>query len=191
MLRYFNREDLENLLRSTLSCTVISSKDREKAVLWFGSGPPCLHCLWLPVNQNTNLTADRIPPIPALCLLTYCDNNLSQLFIWFFFLFCDPSSGTVSVYLSDYGFLFPSLFFFKQLMFGEAGHLYTHIHIRPPLLCDFSIYSPCAGNNRWLQTTCSGTYTHWCFPFCFDSFIGVWGSLETQWPWESCLPIRW
>ena len=71
-------------LGAQLADTVLSCEDREKMVLWCGSGPPCLLCLWLPVNQNTNLTADTSPPISALCLLTYCDNNLSQLFIQFF-----------------------------------------------------------------------------------------------------------
>lgn len=74
----------ENKALGELSCTVISSEDREKAVLWFGSRPPCLLCLWLPVNPNANLTAGTISPIPGLCLLTHCDNNLSQLLIRFF-----------------------------------------------------------------------------------------------------------
>ena len=120
---------MKRLLESTLG------EDCEKAVLWFGSGPPCLLCLWLPVNQNTNLTADRIPPISALCLLTYCDNNLSQFFIRFFFFF-DPSSGTVGVYLSDYGLFIPLSI--KLLVFRDAGH---HLYTYKRIVCSVSFLS--------------------------------------------------
>lgn len=69
----------------TRSSTNVSSQDREKVVLWFAFGPPCLLRLWLPVKQNTNLTADKIPLMSPLCLLTYYDNNLSQVYLSFSF----------------------------------------------------------------------------------------------------------
>lgn len=53
---------------------------------WFCGLPlDPLACLWLPVKQNTNLTADKIPLMSPLCLLTYYDNNLSQVYLSFSF----------------------------------------------------------------------------------------------------------
>lgn len=104
---------------------MISCEDREKVVLWFGCGPPCLLCLWLPLNQSANLTADTIPvPQPFVSPRMAI---IIPAFISFILYFFDPSGGTVSVYLSDYGFLYN-----KRLVFRKAGHLYaephTHIH---------------------------------------------------------------
>lgn len=74
--------------------TNMSSRDREKRVLWFAFAPPCLRHLWLPVKQSTNLAADKIPLMSTFCLLTYSDNNLSQLYLsfsFFFFFFATPA----------------------------------------------------------------------------------------------------
>lgn len=135
-----------------------------------------LLCLWLPVNQNANLTAHRIPPRSALCLLTYCDNNLSQLLIHFF-----TSVERLCV------FTYLILGLYALLLYNclekEAPVTFLSVHLALGATGD--------SKHMFWFTVCSNTHAHSCFPLCFDSLLGVWASLEPSWSWESCIPIRW
>lgn len=73
-------------------------------------------------------------------------------------------------------------------------HENTHNNIRSYCVTFLSIHLTLeiTGDSSTPCTyTCTNTHTQLCFPVCFDSVVGVWGSLETSWSWESCLPIRW
>lgn len=132
----------EVLWGCTELCCVISCEGREKVVLWFGCGPPCL---WLPVNQSANLTADTIPASQPFVSSRTAIIIYPSFYQSIFLFFWPQWRGTWSVYLSDYGFLFN-----KRLVFRKAGHLLrraTHTHT--VLLRDCSIYSPCTGDDRW------------------------------------------
>lgn len=94
-----------------------------------------------------------------------------------------PSRGMFTYLMMDFYFL----------LFGEATeHLYTDRQYPNKVSHSFS-WSVCT--NRRHQNTQVPTntvmQTHLCCLRCFDRPVGVWGPLETSWPWERCLPIRW
>lgn len=85
-------KDVKDVCGSTHSSAKIVGEGREKVVLWFGFGTPlvCSVC----GGQLTRTAIYRYNLIHlVLCLLTYRDNNLSQLFIWFSSLFLTLRAG--------------------------------------------------------------------------------------------------
>lgn len=100
--------------------------DREKAVLWFGSLSPLSVAASQPEHESL---AGTIWPIPGLCLLAHCDNDLSQLSIRFFGI---PVGLWLFTYLIMAFYYPPS---FKQLTMETFTHssnfwlFYLSIHL--------------------------------------------------------------